>query len=234
MISKKFLVFTAAAISGALAVAAAAQYDIVKSSSRITVRGKYAITTLVTERAPSFTTTSLNSSGLVTIFNNLAAQYPKGYYWCCSGYNVMGPNSGAGEQWMAGSFIPAADHTVTRVVVAAGWSQQGINGMVISLNDDNNGVPGQVLKSWNASGLPRFGDCCTLVVKSDSPGIPVSGGKQYWIVLSTNANEQETVDGWNFNDTDQVDLATVASYTNNKWTVFQTTQGVAFAVQGSN
>jgi hypothetical protein len=97
-------------------------------------------------------------------------------------------------------------------------------------------VPGKALKTWNASGLPRFGDCCTLVVKSDSAGIPVSAGKQYWVVLSTNSNEKDTVDGWNVIDSNQVDSATVATFpgTNNQWNAFQTTPGLAFAVKGSN
>jgi hypothetical protein len=233
MFSQKLLVSTALVFVGVTAIASA-QNDILPAGNGRTVWGKHARITVVTEPTPSFATTNLNDSGLITIFNSLAARYPKGAYWCCEGYNVMGPNSGNGEQWMAAAFTPGADHTVTRIAVAVGYSQQGTNGVVLSLNDDNNGVPGQSLKTWNASGLPRFGDCCTLVVKSDSSGVPVSAGKQYWIVLSTNTNEVDTVDGWNVEDSDQVDPATVASYTNNKWTVFQATPGLAFAVQGSN
>ena len=43
-------------------------------------------------------TSQAQASPFVTIFSNLASHYPKGEYWCCEGYNVMGPNSGAGEQ----------------------------------------------------------------------------------------------------------------------------------------
>ena len=97
-------------------------------------------------------------------------------------------------------------------------------------------MPGKALKTWNVSGLPRFGTCCTLVVRSDSSGIRVSAGQQYWVVLSTNNHELDTVDAWNVIDTDQVDPATVATYpgTNNRWNAFQTTPGLAFAVKGSN
>jgi hypothetical protein len=233
MFPKKLLVATALLFASA-GVTAAAQNDVVLQGNRTTVWGKHARITIVTEPAPPSTRTNLNDSGLITIYSNLAAKYPKGQYWCCAGYNVMGPGQNLGEQWMAGAFTPAADHTVTRIEVAVGYSQQGPNGVVLSLNSDNNGVPGKALKTWNASGLPRFGDCCGLVVKSDSSGIPVSAGKQYWVVLTTNSKEKNTVDGWNFNDTNQVDSATVASYSNNKWTVFQTTQAVGFAVLGSN
>lgn len=137
---------------------------------------------------------------------------------------------------MAAAFTPAADHTVTQIEVAVGYSQQGTNGVVLSLNSDNNGVPGKALKTWNASGLPRFGTCCVLLVKSDSSGIPVSAGKQYWVVLSTNRHESDTVDGWNVIDSNQLDAATVATFpgTNNKWNAFQTTPGLGFAVKGSN
>jgi hypothetical protein len=233
MFAKKLLVSTALMFVGA--AIAAAQNDVVLRGAGVTVWGKHARMTIVTEPAPSSSTgTKLNDAGLVTIYSNLAAKYPKGEYWCCAGYNVMGPGQNLGEQWMAGAFTPAADHTVTRIEVAVGYSQQGTNGVVLSLNRDNNGVPGKALKTWNASGLPRFGDCCRLVVESDASGIPVSAGKQYWVVLSTNSKEKNTVDGWNFNDADQVDSATDASYSNNKWTVFSTTQAGAFAVKGSN
>jgi hypothetical protein len=231
MFSRKLLVSSALVFAGAAAIVAA-QNDIVLRGNGTTVWGKHARMTVVTEPAPSFTTTNINDSGLVTIFSNLAAKYPKGEYWCCSGYNVMGPAQG--EQWMAAAFTPGADHTVTRIEVAVGYSQGRTNGVVLSLNRDSNGVPGKALKTWNVSGLPRFGTCCALVVRSDRSGIPVNAGTQYWIVLSTNSNESDTVDAWNVDDTDQVDPATVASFTNNKWTVFQTSPGLAFAVKGSN
>jgi len=230
MFPKKLLLSIALVFVGAPAIATA-QNHVALGGTGTTVWGKHAKMMMVTEPAPSRAKTKLNDAGLVTIFSNLAAKYPKGEYWCCGGYNVMGPSQG--EQWMAGTFTPGADHTVTRVEVAVGYSQGATNGVVISLNRDNNGVPGKALKTWNASGLPPFGACCTLVVKSDASGIPVSAGKRYWVVLSTNSHEKDTVDGWNFNDTNQVDMATNASYTGQKWTVFQTTQGVAFAVKGN-
>jgi hypothetical protein len=235
MFSKKLLVFTTLVFAGATLIAAA-QNDGGTSGHGVTVWGKHARMTLVVEPPASRSRPNLSDSGLVTIFSNLAAKYPKGEYWCCTGFNVMGSQSGAGEQWMAAEFTPGADHTVTRVEVAAGWSQQGTNGIVVSLNRDSNGVPGKALKTWNVSGLPRFGDCCGLVVRSDASGIPVSAGKQYWIVLSTNSHELDTVDAWNVIDADQVDTATVATFpgTNNQWNAFQTKPGLAFAVKGSH
>lgn len=232
MCSKKLLVLAVLLCAGGTAIAVA-QNEPAARNNGTTVWGKHARMTVVTEPARTRTTTNLKDSGLVTIFSNLATKYPKGQYWCCTGYNVMGPSQG--EQWMAAAFTPAADHTVTRIEVAVGYSQGTTNGVVVSLNSDNNGVPGRVLKTWNASGLPRFGTCCALVVKSDSTGIPVSAGKQYWVVLSTNRREQDTVDAWNVIDSNQVDAATVATFpgTNNHWKAFQTTPGLGFAVMGN-
>jgi hypothetical protein len=236
MYSHKFLISTGLVFAGAVAILAA-QSNAGFRGKPTAVWGKHARMMVVTDPAPSVTTTTtLDESGLVTIFSNLAATYPKGRYWCCTGYNVMGPNSGAGEQWMAAAFTPGANHTVTKIEVGVGYSQQGTNGVVLSLNRDNNGVPGKALKTWNAMGLPRFGACCSLVAKSDSSGIPVSAGTQYWVVLSTNSNEVDTVDGWNVIDTNQVNSATVATYpgAHNKWETFPTTPGLAFAVEGIN
>lgn len=179
-----------------------------------------------------FTEEGSDDQGLVTIFSNLASKYPKGRYWCCSGYNVTGPNSDFGEQWMAAAFTPNADHMVTEILVAAGWSG-GTRGIVISLNEDNNGIPGTALMTWNLSRLPFFGTCCTLLEVSSPIGIPVSGGQQYWVMLSTNDSELDTYDAWNMSDADQVDQATLASFTNNAWNVFQAVPGVAFAVRGN-
>lgn len=200
-----------------------------------TVEGPHAKMTVVTGASrPSIAAPNDNGGGLVTIFNSLASKYPKGEYWCCSGYNVMGPGQNLGEQWMGGGFTPSADHTVTRIEVAVGYSQQGTNGVVVSLNADNGGVPGAALKTWNVSGLSTFGTCCAVVVVKDKTGIPISVGQQYWVVLSTNDKEKDTVDGWNVSDADQLDNGTFASYSSNTWHIFQTAPGLAFAVKGSN
>ena len=230
MLAYRLLISAALVLAGATAIAAAPSG--VMNSDHTTLVARHARITVFAQSSRSLIRTNISDAGLVTIFSNLADRYPKGEYWCCEGYNIMGPNSGAGEQWMAAAFTPSADHTVTKIEVAVGYSQ-GTNGVVISLNKDSNGMPGTALKTWHASGLQNFGTCCAIVVKSDKSGIPVGAGKQYWIVLSTNGNETDTVDAWNFNDTNQVDLTTLASYTNNQWTVFQAS-GVGFAVKGIN
>lgn len=229
MSAKTIFVFAALALAGAT-VSAIAQDG---GSRGVIVQGPRAKMMVVTEAPAIFTASPLNDSGLVTIFDSIAGKYPKGRYWCCTGYGVLGPNQGMGEQWMGGGFTPNANHTVTRIEVAVGWSG-GTNGVVISLNADNNGVPGTALKTWNISNLPKSGGCCTVVAVTDKSGIPVSAGQQYWIVLSTNAKENDTMDAWNVSDADQIDNGSFAVFASNTWSTFQTAPGLAFAVKGSN
>jgi hypothetical protein len=246
MVPKKFLISTAMMLASASTIAGAQNASVVKGNGT-TVWGKHAAMTVVTESPGSVnrsiartngggTKTNIPDTGLVKIFSNLASEYPNGEFWCCTGYNIMGPSSGIGEQWMAAAFTPHANHTVTKISVAVGYSQGTTNGAVLSLRQDNNGAPGKTLKGWTLSALPVFGTCCALAEASDPSGIPVSAGQQYWVVLRTNANQLDTVDAWNVDDTDQVHSRKLAVFpgTHNAWYVFHATPGLAFSVEGSN
>jgi hypothetical protein len=245
MFSKKFLISSAIMLASAWTIAGAQNVPVIKRNGA-TVWGKHAAMTVVTEPSRAITSQSVTStngaktnipdSGLVKIFSNLASEYPNGEFWCCTGYNIMGPSSGVGEQWMAAAFTPHANHTVTKITVAVGYSQGTINGAVLGLKDDNNGIPGKWLKSWTLSGLPTFGTCCAVVSGSDTSGIPVTAGQQYWVVVKTNASQLDTVDAWNVDDTDQVHSRKLAVFpgAHNAWYVFRATPGLAFSVEGSN
>lgn len=217
--------------AAALALAGVAVSGAAQSIHGTTLQGPHGNLTITAQSSTPFLAGRSDDAGLVTIYDSLAEKYPKGRYWCCTGYNVMGPQQG--EQWMGAAFTPDANHTLTRIEIAAGWSQ-GANGVVVSLDKDNGGVPGTTLKSWNVSNLPAFGTCCTLVVKTDRAGIPLAGGQQYWVVLSTSAKEKDTVDGWNVSDADQIDNGSFATWSGGTWHAFQTAPGLAFAVKGSN
>jgi hypothetical protein len=245
MLSKKLLLSTAVMLTSAWSIAFAQNSSVAKGNGT-TVWGKHAAMTVVTEpprsAAKSITSTNGNGtktnipdSGTVKIFSNLASEYPNGEFWCCTGYNIMGPSSGIGEQWMAAAFTPYANRMVTKITVAAGFSQGTVNGVVLGLKDDNNGIPGKWLKSWTIYGLPRFGTCCALVTGSDTAGIPVTGGQQYWVILKTDANQLDTVDAWNVDDTDQVYPRKIAVFpgAHNAWYVFRATPGLAFSVEGN-
>ena len=255
MFSKKFLISTTVMLASAWSIAGAQNASAVKGNVKgngTIVWGKHAAMTVVTEaprslasRSITKTITSTNSnatktnipdSGLVKIFSNLASEYPNGEFWCCTGYNIMGPSSGVGEQWMAAAFTAHANHTATKITVAVGYSQGTINGAVLGLKSDNNGIPGTWLKSWTLSGLPTFGTCCALVSGSDTSGIPLIAGQQYWVVLKTNASQLDTVDAWNVDDTDQVHPRKLAVFpgAHHAWYVFKATPGLAFSVEGSN
>jgi len=137
------------------------------------------------------------SSNLVEIYSNLG----KGtkVYNAISGYGILGPD--AGQPWpqsVGCGFRPKADHTVTEIQVGATWVQ-GTNSLVVSLNENNKGIPGKALHTWHFSNLPIFGHCCTLQTAKYAKGIPVKKGKLYWVVLSPQQQFKNTYGVWNNN-----------------------------------
>lgn len=152
-------------------------------------------------------------TGLITIFNTFATAYPKGTYLCCDLSYVQGPQFDPKEPeiWVAVPFIPNANHTVNRIVVAASLFK-GTNKLVAGFYDDDGGVPGTLLKSWSITDLPPTGSCCVVESINDDAGLPVIGGKQYWVALGTDASDADTHAAWNSNDTDIVDAKPVAFY----------------------
>ncbi|MGH6889961.1 MAG: choice-of-anchor R domain-containing protein [Rhizomicrobium sp.] len=199
--------------------------------------------TIALNPAVPFTRQTTDDAGLVTIFDNIGSKYKQGTYWCCDGNTITGPGAmpGNSEWWMAGAFTPSANHTVTRIEVAAGHIL-GPNSITLSIAQDAGGVPGTVLKSWVVRRLPTFGGCCTLIVQADRTGVSVAAGRQYWIMLTTDAREADTWDTWEYNDTDQVHAGATAIYcsddqggdclNNDQWTAESYTPALAFAVKG--
>jgi len=150
-------------------------------------------------RAPSqiFTPAVPPSSKLITIYSNLGRD--KNVYNAIAGDGILGPD--AGQPWpqsVGCGFRPKADHIVTEIQVGA-THVQGTNTLVVSLNQDNNGIPGKVLHTWHFSGLPVFGSCCTLQTARYAQGIKVRKGKLYWVVLSPQKKFTDTYDVWNNN-----------------------------------
>src|SRR5690242_5680652 len=87
----RFLIFNLLIFLG-LTIALAAHNRAKIKSNFISVSGPHAKMSIVSSAPEEFTRTEINESSLITIFNKLAARYPKGAYWCCQGYNVMGSN----------------------------------------------------------------------------------------------------------------------------------------------
>jgi len=180
--------------------------------------------------------------GRVVIFSNIGKKYDNGRYWCCTGATITGPTalSGFPEFWQAAAFTPADDATISRIAVAVGFVQ-GVNGLVLSINADSSGAPGAAIQSWDLSNLPTFGDCCVVDLQKNA-GVPVTGGTQYWIVVSTNDSEKRTWAAWNLNDVEQVAPSLNATWcsadggsgncgtANDIWQVYQDRPAFALAV----
>lgn len=141
------------------------------------------------------------ASGPVKMFDN-SSRYPLGVYWCCNGWTISGTGSQLGFQTAeAMPFTPTMSATVTHIGVAIGYIS-GDNQVIVSLNADSGGLPGTSLGSFTAANLPALGTCCAVEVGT-IPGISVTAGTQYWIVVQTSTSNSTTWAAWNENDTDQ-------------------------------
>jgi hypothetical protein len=147
-------------------------------------------------RAPAqpVTPAVLPSSKLVKIYSTLGTG--DNVYSTLSGIGILGTDTGQPWPEMVGNgFRPKADHVVTEVQVGA-THFQGTNALVVSLNQDNHGVPGKALHTWHFYDLPVIWSCCTLQTGKYAKGIPVTKGKLYWVVLRPNQQFQDTWDIW--------------------------------------
>ncbi len=152
---------------------------------------------VVKGRSQAITPAEAVPSKLVKIYSNLGKG--NNVYNGNSGFGILGTDAGQPWPQMVGDgFVPKADHVVTEIQVGASYVQ-GTNTLVVSLNQDKNGVPGKVLHSWSFNNLPAFGSCCTLQTAKYAKGIPVKKGKQYWVVLRPKNAFQDTYDVWNDN-----------------------------------
>lgn len=192
-------------------------------------------TVLVGPAIRPFVKAPAEEPGLVKIFDNLpsAKKYPYGTYFCCMGTVVAGPDYGfVAQQWWAEAFTPSANATVTKIEVAITYMAGGTNGVNIGLYSDANGVPGTALISKDVTNLPPFGGCCTTMVLKDKDGIAVTAGTQYWVVLSTDSNNDELLGSWDYNSTDQVTKINQAINTGSGWTAGSYYPGPGLAVLG--
>lgn len=172
-----------------------------------------------------------DAPALTEIVGNLS-RYPYGVYFCCYGETISGPNSQIGETfWAAIPFTPSTNVTATKLSTSVGYVT-GANSVALSLNADNNNLPGTVLATADASNLGTFGDCCTLAsVGGGTKGIALTAGTQYWVVVYTDNNSATSWDAWALNSTDMRDYP-FAFYDNGTW---ENTDGVlpGYAVYGN-
>jgi len=212
------------ALVGVTALALGSKQNVVISSD-----GRQAIAT----KAPSVVAPANfdSDAGLKTIAGNLST-YPFGTFFCCYGNTIAGPSSALGfEVWLAMPFTPSASGTVNKVKVSVGNIINTDVNFNLSVNNDSSGLPGTAIKTFAATAPNSFGSCCALVTGSSSAGIPVTGGTQYWVVVSTNDKKHPTFFGaWAFNSTDMRShpaasycnsTGTQCGSNNGKWVGFQ-------------
>jgi hypothetical protein len=136
------------------------------------------------------------------IFSNIGTKYPKGEYFCCFGDTISGSTSITGAQsWVAAQFASSDDAMVTEIDVAAEWAD-GTNEIAIGLYTDKNGIPDKLLKTFTVTGLQGISSCCGLAVGKDKNGVPIKGGRPYWVAVTTPASDTFVV--WADNSTDQI------------------------------
>jgi hypothetical protein len=148
------------------------------------------------QRGPLVARDDSGDAGLTKIVSNFT-QYAESPYWGRLGYAVIGPESKSAEgteQWLATAFTPKANHLATKVEVPVKY-YSGTNGVTVSIYDDAGGVPGKALHTWELTNLPST-PCCTVGTVSYKRGVPLTGGKQYWIVVGTNAKYAASVAIW--------------------------------------
>jgi hypothetical protein len=131
-----------------------------------------------------------------TIFSNLGPQNDR--YDGSMAFVVSGPDccGGGSYQWMAVPFTPLVNAAVIKIRIAIGHNT-GANGITLSLNLDNAGVPGTAIYSWKLRNLYAYGGCCLLDVATNQQGLQVSQGVQYWVVASTSLGPRDAYDAWN-------------------------------------
>jgi len=167
---------------------------------------------------------------LTTIAGNLS-KYEFAPFFCCYGNTIaQGPPAFPFTTWVAIAFTPAADSTITKVEVPVGTYNTNDIDFLVTINSDDNGVPGDALHTFHMQAPNFYGYCCSLDVGKHNAGIPVSGGKQYWIAVKT-SNKNDFFGGWPFNTTD-MRAHTIGSYckgdptycgnvNNGKWVALQ-------------
>jgi len=119
-----------------------------------------------------------------TIFSDFG---PSNTYNAGTGLGVSGPFVFSGERADRGSrFTPASDAFLTSITVGTAMETPagGTKSIVLSLDSDQNGVPGQALETWTLDNLPFVFPCCQVQTVVASKTISLVAGTQYWLVAA--------------------------------------------------
>jgi hypothetical protein len=207
MIKKVLVALAASAFLGVTAQAAGINGATLSKDKRVTS---------VAHGSSVYTPARMPVGAHKLIWSNVGYKYPNGLYFCCYGNTISGSGSVVGATfWLAASFTPAADATVKEIDAGVGWVT-GTNKVIVTLYDDNGGVPGKTLASGAATGLNTFGTCCGLAILDNH--VKVMGGSTYWVSVTTDGAGSDTWAAWNFNSTDQINPVSVATSDGTTWT----------------
>ena len=168
---------------------------------------------------PATTPAKPGDGSPVIIFNNLS-EYKYATYFCCEATTIQGPDAqqgGPGAIWRAIPITPRANLTLTEIE-APFFTLFGTPSIAVWLAADSGGVPGDTIAGpIDANNLPSFFGCCTLTTVT-FPNVPLTKGTHYWIVVGTDANSINSMDGWNSNTIDmRPHPAAIYATTNGKW-----------------
>jgi hypothetical protein len=179
-----------------------------------------------------------HKKGVPPLFSNLANDNPKGLYFCCSGWELTGPDWPYGEygyQWVAIQFTLAKAATAHKITTSVTYFEQGTyTDFLLSIQADANGIPsGTPLGTgpWTVTvDSQSFGQCCSVEVQKKI-GLPLAAGT-YWVVWSTEA-ASDLYAGINNEVKDAVDAQNVAYYSSSEgqWYSYGSNDGPAVEVR---
>jgi hypothetical protein len=122
---------------------------------------------------------------LATIYSSLGTD-PKNLYNYIDTWLVSGPNCVVGiSDFIALPFTPKSNSHISEVRAAILYYGVGADQVNLSIYSDSKGHPGKLLAGpVTVTNLPKSFTCCQLAV-ADFASVPVTGGKQYWVVANT-------------------------------------------------
>ncbi len=144
-------------------------------------------------------------------------------------FGATSSHSPAGYEAEAMAFTPGGNYLFSKIDIALQYGGIGTNSVVVNLATDVGGIPGATLESWTVTPSTTGTGYETV---TDSLGILLKGGTQYWIEATPGATDTTAI--WNSN---LMDLGNAAVNKGSGW-VDRNTPPVgyqlgAFDVQGT-
>jgi len=127
---------------------------------------------------------------LYKIYSNLG---PNGNGACYDPHD--GWNVGLGQS-IAMPFTPKAGAKLSEIVLGLLFDGAGGDFVIVSLNEDDNGLPGKTIHAWvlGKLGMNRWHSCYVTIARSKKQ-LPLKGGIQYWVAATAPFS---TADIWKY------------------------------------